>query len=407
MIKVVHITSNITGGAGIAALRLHRSLRSISDIDSSILQKGDTPFELTNENITTLYESKEILYRIKRKLNLTPEKKQRKLISTYSKNYEYEIATFPTTSYKIENHPLVKKADIIHLHWVANFLNYPTFFKKVKKPIVWTLHDMNPFQGIFHYKNDIINNADIHGVLEGKICIEKRKYIHQTNCLNVVTPSAWLSNLSKKSNSLKLYPHHVIANGIDFDKYPTPNYKDAKLALNIDSNKLTILFVAHSVEIIRKGFDILLEAIDSLKCTNFNLISVGGDKIEIDSTINHIHFNYISDIKILNQTYQAADITIIPSREDNLPNIMLESFANGTPVISFANGGMAEHIKTGENGISVEEIGAEPLKEAIEDFLTNKYTFDREKIRQYAKDHFDQKQQALKYVELYHKILNR
>ena len=34
---------------------------------------------------------------------------------------------------------------IIHFHWINTFIDVPSFFKYNKKPVVWTLHDMNPF----------------------------------------------------------------------------------------------------------------------------------------------------------------------------------------------------------------------------------------------------------------------
>ena len=45
------------------------------------------------------------------------------------------------------------KADVIHLHWIAFFADYPSFFNSIPDdiPIVWTLHDMNPLTGGCHY----------------------------------------------------------------------------------------------------------------------------------------------------------------------------------------------------------------------------------------------------------------
>lgn len=407
--KIVHITSNISGGAGIATLRLHRSLLQRKEIESHILQKNDTDATLLCENIATLYESKNVFYRLKRKLGLTPEMQQNKLISTYARNYEYEIATFPTTSYRIENHPLVKDADIIHLHWVANFLNYPTFFRKVKKPTVWTLHDKNPFHGLFHTETDERNNSLEFGALDIKIKNDKIKFIKPAKNLYIVTPSQWLLKKSINSATFNKFPHLCIANSIELSstKIDT-NY--AKEKIGVLNNNKTLLFIAHSIDIPRRGFFIMKEALnlldDALK--GINLITVGGNKLDLNiPDVNHIHFTSTSDQKLLNTIYSAADIQILPTQEDNLPNVMLESFANGTPVISFANGGMAEHIITGENGILVDEIGAESLKIAIEDFLNDRYIFNRDSIRQYAKEHFDQEQQAQKYIDLYKKILNQ
>lgn len=409
MIKVVHIVSNVNGGAGIAALRLHKTLLSQEEIESHLIQKNDTDAALQNENVSTLYESTNYIYRLKRKLGLTPEMKQSKLIAQFPRYKEYEIATFPTSSYRIEDHPLIKKADIIHLHWVGNFLNYPSFFKKIKKPIVWTLHDKNPFHGLFHTETDEKNNASKYGVLDTKIRLGKVQYIKQAKDLHIATPSLWLLNKSTKSEALGHFPHYCIANSIDITGCNI-NHQTAKEILNVNNGKKTLMFIAHSIDIPRRGFYIMQEAFSLLEknTSDFNLITVGGDKIELNNPlINHIHYNNTSDTNLLNTIYSASDIQILPTQEDNLPNVMLESFANGTPVISFSNGGMAEHIFTGKNGILVETIGVEPLRKAIESFLNDEYTFDRDIIKEYAREHFDESKQAQKYIDLYKRILNR
>lgn len=92
---------------------------------------------------------------------------------------------------------------------------------------------------------------------------------------------------------------------------------------------------------------------------------------------------------------------MIPSREDNLPNVMLESFACGTPVISFKVGGLAEHVNNFDTGLIAEEINAASLHKAIQKFFDNKEKFDSKKIRKYAEGHFNEKLIARKYMEVY------
>ena len=405
--KIVYITTSVTGGAGIAAFRLYSSLQNYKEIDSHLIQKVDTLAELQNQNISTLYESNNLWYRIKRKLGLTVEEQQQKLIPTYSVSNQYEIATFPITSYRIEEHPLIKEADIIHLHWVAGFLNYPSFFKKIKKPIVWTLHDMNAFLGVFHYQDDINRNAASYSSLEKKTNEDKIRYLRQCENIHIVTPSKWLRELSQGSEALKRFQHYVIPYGIAKNEVSIDN-ESAKKTLGINNNYPVLLFIAHGLDIYRKGFDLLSDAISTINSTSINLLTVGGEKIETkqNKNINHIHIPSTYDRDKLNMIYSTADITILPSREDNLPNVMIESLINGTPIISFSNGGMAEHITTGKTGILIDKIGVAPLQKAIESYLKKEFTFDREKIKTYAELNFDLDKQAREYIDLYNLILN-
>lgn len=401
--KVAHISAYTGGGAGIAAYRLHKGLLKSNMLESFFVQKGIV--ENNQNNVYQCLPSYPLFYRIKKKFRLTEDDYFTKKIEKAEHNYE--IVSIPLTPFRIENLDTVKQADIVHLHWVSDFLNYPSFFKMIKQPIVWTLHDLNPFMGIFHYRDDKYLNFNSLDSIEQKALAIKKKAIGLRENITIVTPSNWLKFLSEKSSLFMPYKHHVISYGIDFNLYPKLERSSCKADLGIDPLKPTLLFIAHNIEVRRKGFDLLQNAIKRMDNNNFNLISVGGKKIGIKLDVKHLHFEYIKSIQELNKIYTAADLTILPSREDNLPNVMLESFANGTPVLSFANGGMKEHITTGINGILINnEINHENLKQKITDFINKNYDFDRNQIRQYALDHFSEQQQINAYIKLYSQILN-
>lgn len=402
--KIAHISTAYTGGAGIAAFRLHNGLRNNENIDSIFLQQYRTTSD--DKSVYTILPDTSLLSRIKGRFERNPEALNHKNVPTYMSS-SYEIATFPTTSYRIEKSNLINDADIINLHWVAEFINYPTFFKKIKKPIVWTLHDMNPFQGIFHYEEDAILNKEKLGRIDREVYLQKLKAIHKSNNIHIVCLCEWMKEKSENSEILGRYPHYIIPNGMPSSQFQGLNHLEEKEKINLNNGKKTLLFISSGLDIRRKGFDLLLQAINQIDPDKFNLLTVGGEEIDLIKKVNHRHYPQISDTQELNKLYTAADITIIPSREDNLPNVMIESFANGTPVMSFNNGGMAEHIKTGTNGVLITDISQEALSQNINDFLNNKYTFDRNIIRNYAKNTFSDTIQTEKYIELYKSILNK
>lgn len=405
--KIVHI-STIHGGAGIAALRLHQRLMKQPGIESEFIQRFPLSPEYVQANhIFTAGTGRSLIIRALKKYNLHTEHFQYVKLNKHPK--DYEIATFATSSYRLEQLPIIKEADIIHLHWVSDILNFPTFFKNVKQPIVWTLHDINPFSGMFHFESDRLKNLKTFGKLDEQIKRIKVKAINKKDDIHIVCLSEWMKEKSEASPAFRRYPHYLIPNGLDFSNYPVIDRLKAKERIGFDKNLKTLLIVGTRLDNIQKGFPLFIETINKLERKDFQLISVGAsdENLKIRSDIRHIHFENVKEVSELNNLYAAADLTVIPSYEDNLPNVMLESFANSTPVMSFSNGGMAEHIQTGENGILINKIGTEPLTQALNDFLDNKYIFDKEKIRNYATENFSETLQTEKYLHLYKDILNK
>lgn len=406
-IKSAIVSVASSGGAGSAAYRLHIALDKYSQVQSSFVRQVTMATDIIDKySYVVSPKQYSYLYRLKSKLGIDTNSinnKRHKIID----NCDCEIATLPDTNYRIDKFDLLDQMDIINLHWVADFLDYPSFFRKVRKPIVWTIHDMNPFSGMFHYEGDQLYNKIIANSLDKRVLNEKIRAIHHSRNLHIVSPSNWLKEKSENSLAFKKYPHYVIPNGLNMDDYPLLSTIELKKKYNLNNGRKTLLFVAHNIKVRRKGFDLLFAALKLLEYTKYNLITVGGNKIIINNDITHVHFERIHDNSQLNELYSAADLTIIPSREDNLPNVMLESFANGTPIISFANGGMAEHIITGLNGVLLSEISDISLFQALEQFINNQFEFDRKLIQEYAIDKFSSEQQAEAYYNLYKSILEQ
>lgn len=319
----------------------------------------------------------------------------------------YEVYSFPTSDFDLSQHPLVKQADIIHLHWVNNFLDYPTFFEKVKKPIIWTLHDMNLFQGGFHYEDDQQRNALVFEELDQKLKIIKEKALANVQSLQIVCPSKWLMTASKSSSIGSNFDHFHIFNGLDLDIFNPKDKLTVRAAYQLPPNQLLFLFVAEKLGNPRKGFDLLLQVIQSLEGRKDILFCAIGELDAKAKQENILELGYIREEAKLAELYAASDAVILPSREDNLPNVMLEAMACGTPVIGFPIGGVPEVVITGQTGILAQEVTVDALKAAILDFADRRIELDRNAIRAFAEMHFDLKTQAGKYLALYESCLEK
>ncbi len=394
--KVLHICSSTDGGAGIAALRLHRALRQ-SDIDSKFLCLN------TRVNDTNVFTHPISIYsRIIRHL---PIKFRQNKYNRYEGilSNKYESISFPESIFDISKNPLVEEADIINLHWIGNMMNYPKFFKRIKKPIVWTLHDMNPFLGFAHYLGDINRNPQ-YLELENKIKQIKLKSYTNSSSISIVNLCKWMYEYSSESDAFKDRNHHIIPNCIDTEVFKLRNKNVVRLLLEIPDDKPVIMFCCQSLSNPRKGWDIMLNALELIS-SDLTVITVGNNTgVTVRSYHNIKSFGNISDENFLSLIYSAADAFILPSREDNLPNTMLESLCCGTPVISFKNGGMRDIINT-HNGILVPEQKPQALASAIDAFIETRNQYSPLEISQNARNLFNPQNQALKYDKLYRSLL--
>ena len=406
--KILHITTSSKGGAGIAALRLHEGLCKEGVASAYLSTNKTTTFQnIEVEDSFFKYHRSGFFKRILRKIKsiISPSQSQKLSfqLAKIDAQLSYEILSLPFSSYALEEHPLVKEADIINLHWIGKLIDYPTFFKSVDKPIVWTLHDMNPFEGIFHYQMDKLKNS-LAKSIDLQVFTLKREAISAIKIGAIVSPSQWMLDWERKSSMFQDFETHVCIPNSLGTSYLGFDKKAARNSLGMALGEKVLLFSAASFSNPRKGMDILVKAINSLSI-NITLLTLGKGVINTSNkNVKVIPLGFKASQEEIAQCYAAADVFVLPSKEDNLPNTMLESLAQGTPVISFGNGGMREVIIEGIYGMIVPEETSEALKKAIESFFTNRIEFSSETIRQFAQEQFNYKKQAEAYIKVYQQL---
>ena len=398
--RILHINTSDHGGAGKAVVRLMNGLlKNQLKNDLLVLYKyqNHPNIHKFTPNINSTF--KRLKFSLKYRLQ---QYKQRRALS--GKNYNLEIFSFPESLYDLQQHPLFQQADIIHLHWVAGFLDYPSFFKKVKKPVVWTLHDSNPFIGGFHYQS--FENNEEYLPLTDLVKNQKRQGLDGFENLHIVTLSRWLYNASSRSKLFAKYKHSLIPNGLDTQLFKPYSQKEARTLLGLPYDKKIILFVAESIDNEMKGLPFLLEALQKIKTEDFLLTTLGAGTIN-SSSFPHKSLGVIDDPETIAKVYSAADIFVIPALEDNLPNTALESLACGTPVVGFKDGGIPDMIRHGENGLLAEPKNCDDLADKISQMLQDPILIKKmgRKAREIALNEYDAAIQANNYIQLYQQIL--
>lgn len=421
--KILHINTLDSGGAANACKRLHFGLLELG-VDSKVLLKNKRnewpqSFKFAPEKNPLSFREKVKLkcFRILKELKVlsaNPIEKGHEIPFLLKRPSGLEMYSFPYSTLDITQSHLYKEADVINLHWVANFLDYKSFFEKNTKPIIWTFHDMNPFLGIDHYKEeylgvDNLGNPIIRNISKDELELNdqikklKYKFIENVNKLTIVTPSMWLANKAKKSNMFSESEIRIIPYGLDDKVFAPREQKTSREILGIPLNKKIILFVADSVSNKRKGFEYLQKAIKTFESGEYVLCSVGKGDTEIFK--NSINLGNVKDERLMSCIYSAADVFIIPSLIDNLPNTVLESLMCGTPVIGFPVGGIPEMISDWENGLLAEDVNVDALQRAILKFFEKQNEFNRNEIREKAVLNYNQNRQASAYISLFAEVI--
>lgn len=413
---VLHVNFyDISGGSAIAANRLHNELRN-KGMDSRCFVRKK------NSADNYIYSPQGTLTDIRNKLNIQIELLVKKIINQ-KKVGALSIGFLPDTNLKY-----IKKInpDLVHLHWInGGFLNISSI-AKINPPKIWTLHDMWPICGTEHYSENAyeyregrhklsLPNKYLHLDIDGFVFKRKIKYWENINNLVIVCPSKWLSNKTKESYIFQNKRIETIYNGIDLNLFKPLNKYDIRNSLGLTVNKKIILFgVAHNINDLRKGSDFIPEIFKILSTIynpqNIEILIFGGynKKLNIPG-YDVIYLGNIFNQEELAKYYAVADIFLLPSREDNLPNTAIESLACGTPVISFNIGGVPEIISNSYNGYLIEPFKTNDFALSIKKILEmNKEEFLNisNNARNTAIEKFDVKLMARKYMQLYAQIIN-
>ncbi len=423
MIKILHINTATTGGAAIAALRIHQGLVN-QGIDSHFLSFSHASSFIPNHHVYAgpikthkpVYPILSFKNWLKEKLfhsydtalgMFNKEIIRKKSFTTHkvvNGFNTFSLFSYPTSLYDITQTQIYQEADIIHLHWVAEFLDYPTFFKNNKKPIVWTMHDMNPIMGGFHYKNDLLDNLETHEIEEKRLEEIKIEAYSNVSSLTIVSPSKWLCKAAKESEAFKTREVLNIRYRIDRTIFRPRDKQLARTLFQLPTTKKIFLLASKDLNDPRKGIDLVLPIIEHKEMQDC-IFLLAGSNFKGKSYPNVIALGGVHDELLMSLVYNASDYFILSSREDNLPNTMLESIACGIPIISFNIGDNQEIIGNNNCGIICDDLTTDSLFTAIKSVLNDELTFDSNLISEVAQALFSEEKVVQEYKTVYERIL--
>lgn len=405
--KVLHVTTELDSGAGQGAVRLHYDLVS-AGVDSRVLSLSGME---DDQRITSLLKPGQSR---KRRFRDIPSSLLHRIGIFDSAYYRAKkslvplfalsgtIVSSPFTRIDIRKHPLVESADVIHLHWVANFIDWPSFFPTIRKPIIWTMRDENPALGFWHFRQDMPT------VLPASVrCKDnwlrgiKAEIAQKCRSLSIVSLSSAEDVFFSRSQAFMGRPHTVIPNSIDGSIFKPDDGDEVRKELGIRSDATVILFVAQHVDERRKGLADLFEALARIGRKNLAVICVGrGNPPSVPEGIRFFSLGHISDSIRLSRVFSAATIFATPSQAETFGKTTTEALACGIPVVSYPNSG-AMDIVGPEDGVLADGFSPPALESAIRSALEKQ--FNAKAIRQRVLARFSNETIVRSYLQLYMK----
>ena len=368
-------TSDLAGGGAIAAYRLMEALNN-NGIKAKMLVRDKQSSSVTVAQVGTII----------------PKVMERLHIMSYLKGklWEADTADFGIDITRTEEY---KEADIIHLHWInQGMISLSCLKQMIKdgKKIVWTLHDEWPYLGICHYRGECQETECRKcPLLPGNIAHKrylKKQELYKKGNITFVGCSVWITQRAQQAMPEAQVVH--INNCIPHNIFRYIDQQEARKKLGLPLDEKIILFCSQRLNDERKGYSFLQQALEKLSTLNSQLSTVcigkGG--------------RYISSPEEMATMYAAADVFVIPSLQDNLPNTIAEAMSCGTPCVGFKAGGIPEMIDHQQNGYVAKYKDVTDLAEGIRYVLAHDM---REAALHKAASAYGETHVAQKYITIY------
>ncbi len=307
--------------------------------------------------------------------------------------------------------------DVTHLHWVNHGMLSLRDVLRLKGPVVWTLHDSWVFTGGCHSPQDCSRYRECCGG-----CPElNSRWEHDLSRWNwnrkraawgkadftVVAPSRWLADIAKSSSLLEERRIETIPNAVDLSVFRPMDRVAARLALGLPEDVPLFLFGAHGASTDwNKGMDLWRAALPMVAdgCPGAEAALAGASAGAPGRPPLPVHELGVLPPDRLAMAMAAADAVVVPSRMENLPNMVAESLACGTPVAAFSVGGIPEMVRPGETGFLAKPHDAGELAGGICDLLARGGAM-RAACAAFARETYAPETVARRHLELYRSLL--
>jgi glycosyltransferase involved in cell wall biosynthesis len=416
--NIFHFNTYLNGGAAAAARRLHEELVRAGSASRFCHRPGIASPDAT---YMPLFQQRaglsDVWHKLRYKVPCRP------FDQYYLKNRPqgYDLFSSPRAPFDCSVDIGQLGADIINLNWIAEWIDYPGFFASIPDnfPVVWTLHDMNPFTGGCHYAWEcekfktgchscfqLNENRGPHD-LSFRAAAVKRAAVAKKN-LHVVADSTWLEAQARASS---IFEHarsfQTIHYGLDTGVFRPKDKRLCRKLLDIPEFAFVLCFGAADLGNKRKGLALLEEALArvSYDAPVFCLL-FGAQQGAPLAGCSQKSVGQLASVDLQTIVYSAADLFVIPSLHEAFGLTALEAMACGVPVVGFATGGIPDMIRHEHNGLLAAPSDAADLADKITLMIRDPLMRAAlaANARKTVEEHFTIGLQAENYLRLFNRI---
>jgi glycosyltransferase involved in cell wall biosynthesis len=407
-LKILHLSAaNAYSGAGIACLNIHSELLR-QGIDSKVL------FLKNNR-----YQAEGIFYFDDTLLNKVIQKLltffDRVILFLY---YRRKAQLFSANIFGIDlsSHALVKKADIIHLHWINHGFVRINSFSKIHKPLVFTMHDNWLFTGGCHYFFNCRGfekacgqcptlNSSHQMDLSYQVLARKKEIFNGLN-YQLVAISHWMKNAAQSSTLFKDKEINVISSAIDIDFFYFKASIVCRKEFGLSKTEKIVLIGAQEIDSPYKGIGLAVEALEKFTSFALTIVTFGNGEIIINNPKHKVkNLGFISSKEKMASLYAASDLFFAPSLAEGFGMTVAEAQACGTPVLSFQNTGPEDIVQHQISGYLAQYANSSDLFAGLNYCLHTE--FDQMKFSALVRSKFSIVKTVDDYEKIYYNLVNK
>jgi glycosyltransferase involved in cell wall biosynthesis len=367
---VRHFVTELTGGTGVASLRLHSELVR-HGIDSNLHHRFGSS-SASHVIVDSRHRSR--LWRLWQGYIISRRWRRQ--------NPERGIFVHSRWIYPSRLRDFGPIPDVVNLHLVFRWLHLPRFLSSIPEglPVVWSLHDLHPATGGCIHPHECQHFTNhCHDCPNLKIPRNHDRSWHEFNLkdrlynglnLHIVGNSEWTTAQARRSALMRhAKSFQTISPGLNTEAFTCVEKSCAREALALGSTpKFVVGFSCADFSDPNKGAAVLLESLRELgRQTETTLLAFGSGKLpDGDGKFEVIELGTMHSPRLQSIFYSACDVFAVPSRIESFGLTALEAMACGTPVVAFRTGGLAELVIHEETGLLADlAAGAPGLLEAL------------------------------------------